>query len=1016
MAGGKMNYRVQAELNTKRFKAGANELRREFAALKSGFLGFTASLGASVGLFGILSRMKDVAVNLNVARATLKNASKDFIEYSNNLEFVDRLSKDYKQDLIVLTDSFAKFHAAAQGTNFSLEQQKKMYEGLVKAAAFYHMSAERTEDMLVAVEQMMSKGKITAEELRRQLGNNLPGAYAKMAKAAIQSGYAGIKSFADFEKAMKAGRVGVDLLAKFIDNLNEETKNIDLNSLQMQMNELKNSFTRFVESSNFEEFLKKAINVAKDLLDYLRINFKTVLHDLELLFGAIFGIKIVGFLGKAGKAVLAFSESIGKLYVRLRWMFRSWASFTGTIGKFFKSLGGGVWTVAIAGLVEMVRQLNKVTTSAKDAKDSIEKLRNIEYDGSGTLEERQAKAIENKKLAQQAIDEAEAYFNKKMGLPWDRRTPGELYGTWQKQLDDPLFRTGRGEIQAKIKEYDNNIIKLRQARWQLNEANKELELIAEEYNKLASGVTETTENDLSDAFGTDKDSDFVKAVKKYKKEQEELDNQLAEGTILLSKYNEETAKLTEKSWQAITAFNDFRKEIAGLDAELKPAVEKLEENWGNNGLRGAIVKITEASNDYYKEAVKQKAMYDAGYITEKEYNSALERASQSAIEAMQGINNLAAALQYLNPISQAIVANIIQTYETLHQEEIKRKQADFLSKANKALQTPDLASRWSYKESKPQFFERMSNAYEKQAEDLEKLIEEAMEDMSKVSIEKLKELQEGFEDASQKAKDFKDMADLSEWANEIKDLRKELAQGIFGGIKETATSMDRLVDGVKSFKETLEDSNASGWDKFIAGLNEVIQLMDTMVSLYETFNSLHETNQALKRAQSDEEMKMLSQQYFINGSLIQQKKEQMAINAAEATQASKNAAANLANQSALAGEAVAGATASGAKMPFPYNLIAIAAGVSAVLAALSSISRFAGGGVVSGSKHGDRNLAAVNGGEMILNQNQQGRLWGWLNGRGSTNNGSNNKVEFVISGSNLRGVLKNEERIRTGRS
>ena len=59
-------------------------------------------------------------------------------------------------------------------------------------------------------------------------------------------------------------------------------------------------------------------------------------------------------------------------------------------------------------------------------------------------------------------------------------------------------------------------------------------------------------------------------------------------------------------------------------------------------------------------------------------------------------------------------------------------------------------------------------------------------------------------------------------------------------------------------------------------------------------------------------------------------------------------------------------------MPFPYNLVAIAAGVAAVLAALASISgAFANGGIVGGaSPSGDHLLARVNSGAMILTGRQ----------------------------------------------
>ena len=62
-----------------------------------------------------------------------------------------------------------------------------------------------------------------------------------------------------------------------------------------------------------------------------------------------------------------------------------------------------------------------------------------------------------------------------------------------------------------------------------------------------------------------------------------------------------------------------------------------------------------------------------------------------------------------------------------------------------------------------------------------------------------------------------------------------------------------------------------------------------------------------------------------------------------------NTAAAVTNTAAKSGEAITSATASGAKMPFPLNIVAIAAGVAAVIAALAAVSGFATGGVVGGN-------------------------------------------------------------------
>ena len=126
--------------------------------------------------------------------------------------------------------------------------------------------------------------------------------------------------------------------------------------------------------------------------------------------------------------------------------------------------------------------------------------------------------------------------------------------------------------------------------------------------------------------------------------------------------------------------------------------------------------------------------------------------------------------------------------------------------------------------------------------------------------------------------------------------------------------------------------------------------------------------------------------------------------AAVDTAATQQEVANSVSQTAAkSSEAIAGATASGASQAFPYNIIAIALGVAAVIAALAT--SFADGGYIGGNSfHGDKLLARVNAGEMILNQKQQANLFRMLDG-GAT--GSGGQVEFKISGSTLKGVLKN---------
>ena len=97
----------------------------------------------------------------------------------------------------------------------------------------------------------------------------------------------------------------------------------------------------------------------------------------------------------------------------------------------------------------------------------------------------------------------------------------------------------------------------------------------------------------------------------------------------------------------------------------------------------------------------------------------------------------------------------------------------------------------------------------------------------------------------------------------------------------------------------------------------------------------------------------------------------------------------------------------------PFAGFGIAAGfissmmamMAAQTAASAAIAAFADGGIVSGNTfHGDRVLARVNAGEMILNQNQQANLFRALN---SGNQSGTIIPEIKIKGSDLHIAFKN---------
>lgn len=93
----------------------------------------------------------------------------------------------------------------------------------------------------------------------------------------------------------------------------------------------------------------------------------------------------------------------------------------------------------------------------------------------------------------------------------------------------------------------------------------------------------------------------------------------------------------------------------------------------------------------------------------------------------------------------------------------------------------------------------------------------------------------------------------------------------------------------------------------------------------------------------------------------------------------------------------------------PFGWLAfVGAGLATVATTISTLKGFAEGGIIEGASHsGDKIVARVNAGEMVLNKRQQSNLFNLLDGNGIGQNTNGGKVEFVIKGSTLKGVLNN---------
>lgn len=280
---GKLSFSIAINLLTENFKRGTNQVKSAFKSMQMQILTFAAALGAGgIGLSNLVSRFVDVARETNRVTTALKNVSGGMSQYADNQRYLLDMAKKYGLEINALTGNYAKFTAAASISGMSMLEQRKIFESVSRAVTAFGMSADDSNGVFLALSQMMSKGKISSEELRLQMGERLPVALQAMAKAAGTS-------VAGLDKLLKQGKLmSADVLPKFAEALNEMIPNLDLDSLETSINRLKNTFTEVVNSTGVQSTYKSLVDwLAKTIASAVENTTNIVIGALALVTGGI---------------------------------------------------------------------------------------------------------------------------------------------------------------------------------------------------------------------------------------------------------------------------------------------------------------------------------------------------------------------------------------------------------------------------------------------------------------------------------------------------------------------------------------------------------------------------------------------------------------------------------------------------------------------------------------------------------------------------------------------------------
>ena len=100
----------------------------------------------------------------------------------SQLDYIYEISSRLGLEFQSTAEAAKGFFAAGKGTTLQKELNG-IFEGVSQAGAALSLSTEQMDGVFLALGQMISKGKVQAEELRGQLGERLPGAFNLAAKA-----------------------------------------------------------------------------------------------------------------------------------------------------------------------------------------------------------------------------------------------------------------------------------------------------------------------------------------------------------------------------------------------------------------------------------------------------------------------------------------------------------------------------------------------------------------------------------------------------------------------------------------------------------------------------------------------------------------------------------------------------------------------------------------------------------------------------------------------------------------
>ena len=253
-------------------------IRGEVLALAAAYTGLQGAVGLAND--SLNASNTKISIQNQLALMVGDDPQKIAEEYAYIRGQADRIGVSFE----AAAKGYAKFAAAASLAGRSAQEIRYVSEAFQEVGVVAGLTADDMGGVFKALEQIYSKGKIQAEELRGQLGDRLFGAFEIAAKALKDQ-------FPSLDKAMKDGLVTSEQLLAIAEQYRKTVANrlpTAMESLRANQERLNNAFFDFkvlIADSGFAtEYEKLVIRIS----EFLRSDDGTKLaQNLSAAFGEI---------------------------------------------------------------------------------------------------------------------------------------------------------------------------------------------------------------------------------------------------------------------------------------------------------------------------------------------------------------------------------------------------------------------------------------------------------------------------------------------------------------------------------------------------------------------------------------------------------------------------------------------------------------------------------------------------------------------------------------------------------